>query len=473
MIAVANVGGALKRRVLAGLGCVLLAVLSTARGADDPAELDAAWTWAAPGPIEWTAAVGDGDSASILVATTGGELHLLDARRGTARWREPVRAAPGARPAGVVPSGPRQNANDGAPTGDVCVFDRHAVYALALDRDDGLRWRQGRPPASGESYPDDPEHLGGWLGAHATDKGVLAVRRVGSDTRLLLLAADDGRPLWDVPTAPVTEPRLHVAGKRAAVLWPQGRDSWLLVTTLGRERPQPHVRRLPRWPAWSAALERGIVTVFEAEATFWPWAAPPQAVRLDGAARAGRVALWHRAMLPADVASRPASRPAAESRPPVGEADLLIVGLEDALVAYDLATGGVVWRQVRGGEDGPLERIDVLGASVVAARGGAVVAYCAATGEVVGRAALEGAVARGATVRDGVLHVVWVRSGRAYFSATPMVCREDRPSESAPEALGNAWELRGATEPRDVRWVSGGVVLETRDGLRAYVMPRR
>jgi len=466
--------GAVERmfRRVAALACLLAVGQPIARAADGPAELDAAWTWSAPAPVEWAVDVGEGARAGILVATSGGDLYLLDARAGSARWRAPVRAAPGVRPAGWWPAGSWKHAEHGPPTGDVCVFDRHAVYGLALHGDEGLRWREGRPPAPGESYPDDPEHLGGWLAAHATADGVLALRRVGTETEMLLLTVDDGRPLWQVPTPSMTEPRIHVAGDHAAVLWPQGRDSWLLVTTLGRERPRPYVRRMPRWPAWSAATQDGIVTVFEREATVWPWAAPPRTVRLEGAARAGRVALWHGAAGPVgSAASQPASRPASESRPVPGEAALLIAGHDAALVAYDLSTGGVAWRQAHEAEDGPLEGIDVLGASIVAVRAGAVVECCAASGRLVGRAAVAGAAARGVTVCQGRLQVVWVSGGRVRLTVALRAPGDGPATETAAATGGGAWELCGATEPRDVRWIPGGVVLIARDGLRAYSLP--
>ncbi len=457
--------------------------VAAARGASDPhmggvarAELDPAWSWAGSTPIEWAAAVGNGEWAGILVAASDGALHLVDARCGTARWRAPVRAAPGVRPAGPLRGDPTRSAEVGAASGDVFVFDRHAVYALALRGDEGLRWCMGRPPAPGESYPDDPEHLGGWLGAHGTADGVLAIRRVEAGTEMLLLAAEDGRPVWKVPTPSVTEPRIHVAdgpAAYAAVLWPQGRDSWLLVTTLGRDRPRPHLRRVPRWPAWSAATQDGIVTVFEAEATFWPWAAAPRAVRLEGAALAGRVALWKGALGPQERA--PPGRRDSESQPKASEIEWLVVGHDGTVSAYDLTGGGAVWRQAWGAEVGALRRIDVVGAHVIVDRTDVVVACCAQSGRVVGRASAEGAVAVGATVCDGELRVLWVRKECVSLALTPLGhCAE-------PEATGTPrgthasreWVLRGAGEPRDVLWSRDALVLVARDSLRAYVMSAR
>jgi hypothetical protein len=206
------------------------------------------WTASLPAGIEWTAVVGHGDTAAVLLGTSAGGLHLIDLQTGHSRLTAPICANRGVRAA----VGPERD-------GVAYCFDRHAAYAIQLIDPVGLKWRYGWTVGADEELRDDPESMSGWMYAAVTSAGLLLVN---SDGRVVLLSYGEGKIRWELELGPVPVARLHVRDNRAVVLWKARGVVRAAFLSLDQELPRPSYRDLgSTWPVWSDLVSAGLLTV--------------------------------------------------------------------------------------------------------------------------------------------------------------------------------------------------------------------
>lgn len=456
-------------RRAAAVPCAALVGLLTAAGAraGPPApELPPVWRWDAPAGVEWAELVGSEEAAAILVATPAGQLHVVDAARGTPRLRTAVQAARGVRLAAPATAG------DAA-----YCFDRHAVYALRLDEPAGLLWQHGAPPAGSAAFQDDPEFLSGWTAAGAAPAGVLAVDRAG---QVVLLSRADGHVLWETALGPLPLAELHVRGPRAVVLWNvQGRAKAAFIALQpalpgadAAARPGLIVRDLDQpWPVWSTLLDEGLLTVLPARATLWTEEGRPRATELD--VYALRAAAVDAFVPPARIGTATGPAGAATASAPAGR-PLLLAADGPLVLALDVVGSARIWPRSRVFASGlEIETLRVRGEHfLTTCAGGMAVGRCA-TGEVLGywfdvltecvSAGLAGrrayAVGRMRGERNAPLRLVRLE----------LAAPASRPAANRPEA--ESFALGSATAARHVLWTGTRVVLVTPGGLVAYELP--
>jgi hypothetical protein len=216
------------------------------------------WTVSLPAGIEWSAIVGQGDTAAVLLATPAGELHLIDPQTGKSRLAAPISGGRGVRLAA------------GSDLDNVAYcFDRDAAYAIQLAAPAGLRWQHGRPVGADEGLRDDPENISGWTHAAVTSAGLLLVN---SDGHVVLLSHTDGHLQGELELGRMPVARLHVRDNRAVVLWRTEGAVRAAFLSLDQETPKALYRDLgSTWPVWSDLLPEGLLTVASRELTLTPF----------------------------------------------------------------------------------------------------------------------------------------------------------------------------------------------------------
>ena len=272
--------------------------------AQAPEPLVPAWQWQPPTGIEWVEVVGVARPA-LLAATRDARLHLIDPLTGQGLLPRPLRAGPGVRPVAarapagcstvdrlktgptddtplvreslLAPIAPASQAHLTPPDVVYC-YDRFCVYAIQLTPHPALRWKVGTwreelgegPGSDGDPaqmFQGDPEELRRVVAAHATAWGVLAAR---DDGRMALLNHDDGRVRWGLTLPRLGSVRMHVCGRKAALVWKEGpRVAGALVDVQsGRRRDVPLPDEVG-WPIWSALTEQGLVLVHPRRISVW------------------------------------------------------------------------------------------------------------------------------------------------------------------------------------------------------------
>lgn len=401
-----------RRQAIRACVTALCLTLDAAAQATRPA-ITGAWRYAASEDVACARVVATGQSEIVLVATTGGRLHMLDAGNGARLGAEPLAAGRGLRFIGVQ----EQMA---------FCHDRYAVHALRAAVPGEFAWTHGRPIAAEETYDGDPEHLGGWCAAALAKDAVLVADAQG---RILLLEAATGRPRWSINVGKLSNVALHATGERAVLLSRQGGRTQVLHIALETKPPTILRRCLPTpWPIWSALTAEGLVTATSETLTLWPPEGEPRSYELGGIGlRAAALALGTNKIFCAD---------------------------DTSLLALDLSAGRVAWRQP--GEFESLVSLRCAGAHVGVQQERELTVCAAATGHIV------------ATLRDHGRILDWRMLGTLVQAVTEAagtlyVCTSRGEAVCVP--------LPEATHPREILWSRRHVVLLAAQTLTAYELP--
>jgi hypothetical protein len=466
-----------RRGIRLPFAVIALTARFTAPLAAAPPVLEPEWTWEPAQGVEWVTGTSPG-GAELLADTRDGNLHLLDLNSGRDLLAQPIQARPGLRPVlADVPAGShtRHSASLGPsdpppPLQDMAYcFDRFTVLAIRLSPQPGLAWRVGTwceglaeptPPGAdpAKTFQGDPEQLRQLLAAGATSWGVIVVR---DDGRFGLLDRADGRVSWQRSVGPMAMARLHVRGDGAALIWRTGPEvqAALIDVRTGKLREYPLLPGRP-WPFWSALTSGGLVLIEPERCIF----TTPRDAKTVFRTPIGMN------IISASVALRAESGPAPDS-----PAALLVFGTSDGVLhAINPQDGAERWAsQDLESPNEPWTWVKLLGDLVVSAAGGSAHIRSEETGRLLAKFD-RGPAARllDATVAGDRVWILVESAG--YEGAKFELVGVGQPIGSAlaetEEALRFALNRAGVF--LNALWSGPHLVVSTRGGISAYVVPR-
>lgn len=417
----------------------MVAVLATwpvvARGG---ADVEAIWSWQTAPGIEWAAWV-ETSPRRLMVATTDGRLHVLDARGDRVQAIGTHAALRGVRLG--------EPAVTAAERGLCVCFDRQVIYGFETWPGFSLRWRFGRSGPVDEAL-DSPEEVSGWRGVAVTPAGVVGVHQEG---RLVLLGRADGQPVWKEDLGhEVDFPWLAVGDDEAAVIAARGGVTVATLVALGPGKTRPREVSLgPSRPVWAGHATPGLVVAWSDSWCLLGAGHPVWHKLATGAAGTGRVAVFE----------------ATES------AALLIVPDVSQPVGYSLHTGQRVWpSEHRTCEERAVETLTVQERYVVTTWSHGTAVYDAREGRSLwSSSVLNRPILSADVYQDRLRTAFLIRDGERM--GVHVICSpipdppEFRPTKSMDIPLVSP------TSVKQVLWTPREVLLVSRDAIRAYRLP--
>jgi len=440
------------------LRSVLLAAAIVDIGQSAGHDLLPAWSASFHEAIEWAQLVGPPDRPALLVATSAGQLHLIEPGTGNALLAPPLAAGRGVRPADA----------DGAPADTVYCFDRHALYALRVTPPAGLVWQSGQAPKT-DDYPGDPEQLSRRVGAAATPAGLLVV---DSDGCVRLLDSSDGRERLRVDVGPLPTARLLVSKRLAVILAGTADRVRAIFLDLGKTPPLTASTAVPGgWPIWCRLADQQLLLLTPPQVVIQPQYGAPRAFHLDvSGVRAAATTLHDPTSFPA--ATTPASTRGNET----AGSPRLIVASGPQLHAYDLSSGRRLWSQrVADRQTCDVESIGLRGDRYAAVHGEGATVGSVLTGRIDARwVAPSAAQVISWELRAEQLWVLFrdvAATGAPLRLAKIRLALHDRsgPAESAADV--DLFSLAAHGMPRAVLWTAEYVALVETSALRAFRLP--